>query len=168
MSTSLSQTSSTELDELILLVSGLNKNQREYFFALSRGEMKEDAIQAASVSPATVDSWPYQGRTADAFKRVRDILRDNPRAQEALYDYFIRIGTKLAVAKEVWEDRPRADVLRLGAEMSGALDRQTGPQIVQILLSDTANQAWVQAIQQKQQALNTYDLGDFNDDQPES
>lgn len=150
------------------MLSGLNANQRTYFFALVRGEDKEEAVQEAGVSRATVDSWPYQGVNKDAFKRVRDILRDNPRAKEHALDFFIRIGTKLAVGEEVWKDRPRADVLRLGAEMSGALDRQTGPQIVQILLSDTANQAWVQAIQQKQQALNTFDVGEFDDDESKS
>lgn len=167
MSTSIQQSSSTELDELVLLVSGLNANQREYFFALARGEAKEDAIQVASVSPATVDSWPYQGRTADAFKRVRDIVRDNPRAKEQILDYFIRVGTKLSVAEEVWQANTngklaRTDVLRLGAEMSGALNHnQSGPQIVNLVLSESANAALAQAAHQKYERLNSFETIDL-------
>lgn len=162
MSAIIPQSKTTELDEMLVLVADLTESQRKYFFARARGAGKEEATQDASVSPSTVASWPYQGRTSEAFKRVRDILKSNPKAEEHLLDYFIRIGTKLSVAEEVWgvsRKEPRTDVLRLGAEMSGALDRgNNGPQVSVIVLSDNANQAWVQAIQKKQNQLNMIDL----------
>ena len=158
MGTSIAQTA-TELDELTLLIDQINPNQQTFFFALARGMTKEEASLEAGVSKATVDSWPYQSVHGPEIKRIKEIIRSNPKALEYVYGHQIKMGTLRNLAKELNSQKaPRADVLRLGFEHMQYAENKGGDRRIAVMLSPESIQALAQAAHAKQDRLRVIDL----------